>query len=246
MFQLAGEHISAVSSQDSTIASLKASISELQKQVDTLSTLVAMAADRAKEALSQNHRTIALAALRSKKLKEKTLTQRAESLSQIEEILGSIERAADQVTMVKIMKESTTVLQDLQKEIGDIDTVQDVVEQLKEETQKVDEVGRVIEGAREETSAIDEEEIEGELEAMLKEANGQKDEMKELEGLNVPSKLALTTDTATEDQQHDAPVPPSENAQATQSAETANSSRTAFSDLQVDKGLAKHKAMLSA
>ena len=163
-----------LSSEDIAIANLKSAISELQKQVDVLSDSIAACTDRAKDALARQNRSIATIALKSRKLKETALTQRADSLSRLEEVFNSIEQATDHLKMVQTMKESTTVLQGLQSQLGGVDTVYDVVERLKDETQKVAEVEDVFQEAQQQGSSVDDEEVEEELQAMMHQA--QKDE----------------------------------------------------------------------
>ena len=151
---------------------MKSAISELQKQIDLLSDSIAACTDRAKDALAKQNRPIATIALKSRRQKETALTQRAESLSQLEEVFNSIEQATDHLKMVQTMKQSTTVLQDLQAQLGGIDTVYDVVERLKDETQKVAEVEDVFQEAQQQGSNVDDEEVEEELQAMLHQAQG--------------------------------------------------------------------------
>lgn len=159
-----------ITHQDATIALLKQLISAMTYQCSTLSTRIASLNATAAAAVKSSNRISALAALRSKKLAERTLKQRADTLSQLEEVYTQIEQAADQVEIVRTMEASAVVLRGLNKQVGGVERVEDVIEGLREEMAKVDEVGQVIGeplgGAREQ---IDEDEVDEELEAMERE-----------------------------------------------------------------------------
>jgi charged multivesicular body protein 7 len=159
----------AITHQDITVASLKTLISTLTSQCDTLSKRISSLTATASTEIKSSNRILALSALRSKKLAEKNLKQRADTLSQLEEIYTKIEHAADQVEIVRVMEASTGVLRGLNKEVVGVERVEDVIEELREEMGKVDEVGHIINepiGAREQ---VDESEVDDELEAMERE-----------------------------------------------------------------------------
>jgi charged multivesicular body protein 7 len=92
------------------------------------------------------------------------LKQRSDTLAQLEEVLAGIEQASDQAEIVTVLEGSRDVLRALNKQVGGVERVEDVLEDLREEMGKTDEVGAVIrEGA---TVGIDEDEIDEELAAM--------------------------------------------------------------------------------
>ena len=159
-----------LTSQDSTVASLKGLIVDLQEQVASLSTRIAALSAEARQKVDSQNRIAALAALKAKKMAEGALSQRADSLSQLEEVYGKIEQAADQVAMVRVMEASTGILRSLQRETGGADRVQDVVEQLREETSKVEEIGDILQSTSEGNEVADDGEVEEELANMLQEA----------------------------------------------------------------------------
>lgn len=119
----------------------------------------------AKTALTNKNRISALSAVRSKKLVEHNLTQRLNTLTQLEEVYSKIEQAAGQVEIVQVMEASTGVLRGLHAQLGGAERVEDVVEGLREEMTKVDEVGNILNEA---APVIDEGEIDDELEALEK------------------------------------------------------------------------------
>lgn len=154
-----------ITQEDATIASLKTLIVDLEGQISSISEKVDRLAQQARDAVARKNTVAAKSALRSKKLAEAHLTKQLAVFGQLEEVYTKIEQAADQVELVRIMEGTTGVLKSLNKEVGGIERVDDVVDQLKEEMIKVDEVGGVIAEVGQ-AVAIDEDELDDELEAM--------------------------------------------------------------------------------
>ncbi|TVY25454.1 Uncharacterized protein LHYA1_G005700 [Lachnellula hyalina] len=161
--------VSGITAEDTSIASLKTLIKDLELQTTILSRRVDELGMTAKEAVARKNRVAALAALRSKKLAETTLTKRHATLGQLEEVFSKIEQAADQVELVNVMETSSRVLSGLNKEVGGVERVDDVVDQLRDQMSQVDEVGSVITEIGQGAGAVDETEVDDELEAMERE-----------------------------------------------------------------------------
>jgi charged multivesicular body protein 7 len=153
-----------ITQEDATISSLKSLITDLEAQTHVLEKRVEALGVQAKEAVEKKNRVSALAALKSKKLAETTLGKRYATLSQLEEVFVKIEQAADQVELVRIMEGSTKVLAGLNKQIGGVERVDDIVEQLREQMGQINEVGDVL--AEPGKEGVDESEVDDELEAM--------------------------------------------------------------------------------
>jgi charged multivesicular body protein 7 len=178
-FKATGEKAaSPITLEDTTIALLKSLIKDLELQTTILTKRVDELGITAKEAVGRKNRVAALAALRSKKLAESTLAKRHATLGQLEEVFGKIEQAADQVELVRVMEASTSVLSGLNREVGGVERVDNVVDQLREQMSQVDEVGDVIAEAGQEAGNVDEAEVDDELEAMER-AETEKIEAKE-------------------------------------------------------------------
>jgi charged multivesicular body protein 7 len=158
-----------ITMEDTTIASLKTFIKDLDLQTTVLTKRVDELSLTAKEAVTRKNRVSALAALRSKKLAETTLSKCHATLAQLEEVFSKIEQAADQVELVLVMEGSTKALQGLNKEVGGVERVDDVVDQLRKEMERVDEMGNVIAEPGREAGALDEGEVDDEFEAMERE-----------------------------------------------------------------------------
>ncbi|CAG8949315.1 hypothetical protein HYFRA_00004941 [Hymenoscyphus fraxineus] len=155
-----------ITEEDTTIVSLKTLIKDLEIQTQVLTKRVEELEITAKEAVTRKNRVAALAALRSKKLAETTLTKRHATLAQLEEVFTKIEQAADQVELIRVMEASTQALSSLNKAVGGVERVDDVVDQLREQMSQVDEVGNVIAEVGQGATAVDESEVDDELEAM--------------------------------------------------------------------------------
>ncbi|KAG4418664.1 hypothetical protein IFR04_008200 [Cadophora malorum] len=172
---------SPITAEDTTIASLKTLIKDLEIQTEVLTKKVDELAATAKDAVARKNRVSALAVLRSKKLAETTLTKRHATLAQLEEVFSKIEQAADQVELVSIMEASTRVLTGLNEEVGGVERVDDVVDQLREQMSQVDEVGNVIAEVGQGVDAAGEEEVGNELEAMEREEREKREEKERLD-----------------------------------------------------------------
>ena len=107
---------------------------------------------------------------------EKTLSQRSATLHQLEEVYAKLEQAVDQIEVVRVMESSAVALKGLNKQIGGVERVEDVIDDLREEMGKVDEVSGVIKEPLTDQAAFDEGELDDELEAMEKEQKTQEDE----------------------------------------------------------------------
>ena len=145
-------------------------------QIEFLSTRISSLSETAQKAINSKSRTSALAALRSKKLSEATLTQRLETLTQLEGVYSKIEQAADQVAVVRAMEASTGILQNLRAQVGGIEKVEDVIEGLRNEMSKVDDIGSVIEADAQLDSVVDESAVDEELASLERQANAREDE----------------------------------------------------------------------
>lgn len=155
-----------ITQEDTTVATLKTLISDLEAQTQILEKRVEQLSLAARQAVEKKNRISALAALRSKKLAEATLVKRHATLAQLEEVFIKIEQAADQVDLVRIMEASTSVLAGFNKQVGGVERVDDVLEGLREQMGQVDEVGNVL--AEQGREGVDEGEVDDELEAMEK------------------------------------------------------------------------------
>ncbi|OAP62596.1 hypothetical protein AYL99_01823 [Fonsecaea erecta] len=154
---------------DRSIASLKSLIEDLLQKTATMSARITTLQEKASGAVKSGNKVSALSALRSKKLAERALQQRLDTLHQLEEIYTKIESAVDQVEILAVMESSASVLKTLNKRVGGVERVEDVLESLREEVSKVDEVSDVLAEPVDQKAVLDEDEVDEEFEAMERE-----------------------------------------------------------------------------
>ena len=172
-----------ITHQDITIISLNTLINNMTAQCADLTTRISRLNAKAALSVKSSNRISALALLRSKRLAESALKQRGDTLTQLEETLAKIEQAATQVEIVQVMQSSATVLKDLNKQVGDLDRVEDIVEGLREEINKVDETEKILAEplSSATTETLAEAEIDQELERMEREEQGRQERISERE-----------------------------------------------------------------
>ncbi|KAK5206445.1 hypothetical protein LTR47_006058 [Exophiala xenobiotica] len=158
-----------ITQEDRSIASLKTLIANLSSQISSLTTKIATLQATAHTSVKAGNKASALSALRSKKLAERTLESRSNTLHQLEEVYTKIEAAVDQVQVVAAMEASAGVLKTLNRKVGGVDKVEDVVETLREEMAQVDEVSGVIAEPLDGKVVLDEADVDDELESMEQE-----------------------------------------------------------------------------
>ena len=170
------EPLSPLNTQDRTIASLKSLIADLSIQTTALTSRISDLSQKAQIAVKTKNRISALAALRSKKAAETTLSQRFETLNQLEEVYSKIEQAADQAAVIRVMEASTGVLRGLNSQTGSVEKVEDVVEGLRDEISKVSEIGQVMEEAGRGETIVDADELDQELEDLERQERAVREE----------------------------------------------------------------------
>ncbi|RMZ92458.1 hypothetical protein DV736_g255, partial [Chaetothyriales sp. CBS 134916] len=158
-----------VTAEDSSIANLKQLISSLSAQCATLESTISTQQSRAASFVSQKNKTSALGALRSKKRAEEALAQRTATLQQLEDVYHSIEQAADHISIVETLQSSATTLKALNKKVGSVDRVEDIIYELRQQIGKADEVSVVLQEPLREDDVVGEVEIDDELAAMERE-----------------------------------------------------------------------------
>jgi charged multivesicular body protein 7 len=170
-----------ITQEDRSIASLKTLIANLSSQISSLTTKIATLQATAQTSVKAGNKASALSALRSKKLAERTLESRSNTLHQLEEVYTKIETAVDQVQVVAAMEASAGVLKTLNKKVGGADKVEDVIETLREEMAQVDEVSGVIAEPLDGKVVLDEADVDDELESMEQEERVKREKAEQAE-----------------------------------------------------------------
>ncbi|KIW64740.1 hypothetical protein PV04_09652 [Phialophora macrospora] len=160
-----------ITQEDRSIASLKSLIGSLRRQTESLSARITTLQTQAAQAVKMGNKTSALSALRSKKLADRTLQSRLDTLAQLEEIYTKVESAVSQVEILAVMESSASALKTLNAKIGGVERVEDVLDSLRDEVSRVDEVSNVLSepGAVDQKALLDEAEVDDELEQMERE-----------------------------------------------------------------------------
>ncbi|KAL8692714.1 MAG: hypothetical protein Q9218_002303 [Villophora microphyllina] len=197
-----------ISKEDQTVASLKGLVSNIDEGIRRLESRIANLAQRSREAVALKNRQLALAALRSKRLAESILSQRSDTRFQLEQVLESIKQASDQITMLHVMKDSAEVLGSLNAQIGNVDNVEEALDSVKNEMEKAKDISSAISEAGLETGAANENELDQELDVLLREQEHTEDEKA---AKTTKQRLASIQDTAN-NERVDAKMPsPAEN-----------------------------------
>jgi charged multivesicular body protein 7 len=227
-----------VSQEDNAIANLKSLISSMTVQIQNLEGTISTQSLRAKSAITQNNKTIALAALRSRKTAERTLEQRTATLHQLEEVYTQIENAASQADIVNTLQQSTSALKSLNSKVGSIDSVDAVLDELREEMQKTSEVQDVLAeplAAGQEAEA-DELEVDEELEALEKE---EREKLEEKEAKETEARLKELEGVGKENQAQQQHVQQHAQQHLQQHAEALNETETNDFEAQLSKSVEK-------
>ena len=200
--------MSQLTAEDRAVASLKSLIADLNLQLSALTVRINNLGEKAQLAVKAKNRVAAMAALKSKKTAEDTLSQRYETLGQVEGVYSKIEQAADQVALIRVMEASTGVLRNLHAQVGGVERVEDVVDGLRDEMGKVDEIGQVMEEAVRGENAVDDDAIDDELQALElqdrtereeKEAEQNRRKLAELDEAKPPEALIASSKEQPED-----------------------------------------------
>ena len=161
---------------------------KLQQYQKRISVITSREHDIARECLSRGDRQRALLALRRKKYQESLLTKTDQQLAQLQALTSDVEFALVQKDVVFGLQQGTAVLKEIHKEMGGLEKVEMIMGQ-SEEAQAYQKVGGITRRATSvaistdvdqeindmlggKMSNEDEDEVEDELEAMEREANG--------------------------------------------------------------------------
>lgn len=168
-----------INETDATIAQLDAILFRLRPSIAELEGQISQHDRAARMAVECKNRSAALSALKSRKLAESTVEKRRETLHQLQSLRLQIEDASTQVEMVRAMESSTSVLKNLNKAVGGVEGVEDVVDRLQEQLGISEDISTVISGSAQIT--VDEGAVEDELAEMEAEEKRKADAEKEKE-----------------------------------------------------------------
>jgi charged multivesicular body protein 7 len=171
----------------STLDSINEKSAELTKKIDDLTIKI-------KQSLKNNNKELAKNLLRSKKIAQDSLNKQVESLAQLESVLYKLDEASNNIQILNALDAGSTLLKDLNTEIGGVSRVEDIMNKLEDEKLKADEISNEI--IRFGSEVIDNDEIDEEYEEMLRQETEKnkirknKEEKEEKEILEVGNELS--------------------------------------------------------
>ncbi|EIW85108.1 hypothetical protein CONPUDRAFT_97818 [Coniophora puteana RWD-64-598 SS2] len=177
-FLSAGEK-ATISPVDKGILELKAAVGRLHAQVDSIQVQVDGAAEKASAALRLQRKPFALAQLKHKKHLHDLLLKRLGALENLESTLVRVEGAAGDIEIMKLYESSTKTLQEILShpslEREKIDETMDALAASNAEAREVDDAIRMGEDIVTEGYDIADADIEAELNALVKDAEHERE-----------------------------------------------------------------------
>ncbi|KAI0459013.1 charged multivesicular body protein 6 [Xylaria acuta] len=164
-----GNTPSRVTAQDKAILDLKNQRDRLHQYQRRIVILTDKETDVARQMLAAGDRKRALLALRRKKYQEQLLSKTDAQLAQLEQLMRNVEFALIQKDIVFGLQQGTAVLRDIHAEMGGIEHVEKLMGETADAIAYQKEVSEML-GER--ITNQDEEEVEDELAALEREANG--------------------------------------------------------------------------
>ena len=165
------QNVTSITDEDIAIVSLKALITNLNLQINQLTSQISDFSDAARNDIKMRNRVSAMRSLRSKKIAEQSLARKLSNTSLLVDAYDRIEQAVDQVALIAAMKSTTQVLHSLHSGINDVQNVDSIMEELQTEIAKSDCVSDAMKEVGREANADDDEAIDAELEVLLHNAN---------------------------------------------------------------------------
>ncbi|KAG1754636.1 Snf7-domain-containing protein [Suillus lakei] len=173
-------HDREVTAVDRGILELKTAVGNLREQVDNIQNKIDQTTSNISNALRQQRKSIALAELRFKKHLDDMLSKRLGSLHNLESTLISVETAAGDVEIMKTYESSTATLKailshpSLQRD--KIEETLDALAASNADAREIDDAIRMGGDIVAVDAGIDDTEIEAELNALVEEAEKERDE----------------------------------------------------------------------
>ena len=155
-----------VNEHDMAIMNPGSMISSVSRQVEILSTEVPGSDAKAREDVTASNMLAALTALRSVKTAEGSSEWRLKSLGHLEEVLGKIEQEANNIGLAKQLEKSLQALMALNKKVGGVEMVDDVVDKLRGQMDETEEVDRIF--TEDATTQVDESQVNDKFETLLR------------------------------------------------------------------------------
>lgn len=134
----------AINEVDTAIAQLKSTMTSLHHQITDLTRKTEASRTAARQAVAEGQKTLALSHLRSQKLADASLDERATTYHNLEQLLSRIDDAASNVGIVNVMEGGVQALRTLIKEIGGVGRVEEIMDDVQEQQHLSDEISNAI------------------------------------------------------------------------------------------------------
>lgn len=178
-----GNSSSRITAQDQAILDLKLQRDKLHQYQKRITVLTDRETAAARALLAKGDRARALLALRRKKYQESLLAKTDAQLAQLEQLTASVEFALIQKDVLFGLQQGTTVLREIQAEMGGLDHVEKLMGETAEALAYQKEVSEILAGR---ISNQDEEEVEDELAALEAEVGRDKSSVQAQQLPSVP------------------------------------------------------------
>jgi len=155
-----------VTAHDRAVLELKVQRDKLKQYSTRINAAIDRETEIARELLKQGKKKQAVLALKKKKYQEGLLQKSEGQLENIQTMVDSIEFAIVEKKVFESLRLGNTVLQDIHKEIGGVDAVEDLMEDTREAIQNQNDMEEALAGK---LTPEDEEELERELDLLEKE-----------------------------------------------------------------------------
>ncbi|TKX23822.1 putative vacuolar protein sorting-associated protein-3 [Elsinoe australis] len=164
-----------ITAQDKAILDMKNQRDKLRQYQKKITILTDRETEIARECLRTGDKRKALLALRKKKYQQSLLEQTDAQLAQLETLTADVEFALVQKDVLFGLQQGTSVLKQINKEMGGLEKVEQLMADNEEAREYQREVSDMLVG---QMSNADEDDVEDELAALEKEMGvGQKDEV---------------------------------------------------------------------
>ncbi|KAF1948926.1 charged multivesicular body protein-like protein 6 [Byssothecium circinans] len=158
-----------ISAQDKAILDMKNQRDKLHQYQKRITVLTTREKEIAKECLSRGDTRKAKLALRRKKYQESLLAKTDAQLAQLEQLTSDVEFALVQKDVLFGLKQGTSVLKEIHREMGGIENVEKLMGESEEARAYQEEISEMLANKM---SNQDEDEVEDELEALEAEISG--------------------------------------------------------------------------
>lgn len=133
--------IEPITETDMAISQVKSTLAQQQRQLDLLTANVEECKRQIASALAHSQKTLALSALRSKRTMEASLSKTLEMHHQLTTLLHGIDDAASHLGIIQAMKSGSAALSGILRQIGSIDSVDNLMDGVRQQLDETAEIG---------------------------------------------------------------------------------------------------------